>query len=177
MGARTAALAGGVIHAERLSSYRCRWQTGQTKAHRLGICAVSGKALTSRPPQPISLVRFEISRFRDPLAEEFSYFSVLPAIPGFSGDLCTEGARTNPKLLAERSAEMSRIAEAPGKRDLGDRFPAEARVSQIVPALLQPTFSNRIAQGAAGGGEQSVQMANGDICCRRDLGGSQSWVR
>jgi hypothetical protein len=66
-------------------------------------------------------------------------------IPSFQAGLCAENPRAHAELAAERPAEMSGIAEAPGKSDLGDGFAAQAWIGQIVPALVESARANAIA--------------------------------
>ena len=95
-------------------------------------------------------VGFGISRLRDPGAQEIPEFLILLAIVHFDARVGAEGARANAEVPAERPAEVSGIAEPPGKSDLSDRLAAQGRISQIIPALFQTLCANAISQRSAG---------------------------
>ena len=73
-----------------------------------------------------TLVRIGISQLRGLDTQKISCFPVPVVIPFFHDRLCAEGARAGAKVPAEGSAEMSGIAEAPKKSNLGDRFVGQA---------------------------------------------------
>jgi hypothetical protein len=64
---------------------------------------------------------------------------------------------------------MSRIRVAPAGADGRHRPGGPARVTQVVPAALEPALPDPAGHGGAAGVEELVQLAQRDVVGRRDL--------
>ena len=90
-------------------------------------------------------------------------------IPDLGRSLRTEVACREAELSSERVTEVCSVIEAPGERNVGDRFIAEPRVRQIIPALFQTPRPDVLSDSDAGRRKQAMQMANRDSHRRRNL--------
>src|SRR5215470_18470864 len=78
-------------------------------------------------------------------------------------------ARAHSVGRLEQPAEVGRIRVAPAGADGRHRPAGPARVTQVVPAPLEPALPDPAGHGGAAGVEELVQLAQRDVVRRRDL--------
>src|SRR5882724_2944762 len=117
----------------------------------------------SRPVEsmPLMLTRraaARLARQRTPLDRESTSPHAGPVIP-----------RADPVGRLEQPAEVGRVRVAPAGADGRHRPTGPARVTQVVPAPLEPALPDPAGHGGAAGVEELVQLAQRDVVRGRDL--------
>src|SRR5882762_2164084 len=121
------------------------------------------RPLESMPPMLMRSAAARLARQRTPLDREST---AVPRSQHFARPVVP---RADPVGRLEQPAEMSRVRVAPAGAYGRHRPAGPARVTQIVPAALEPALPDPAGHGGAAGVEEFVQPAQRDVMGRRDL--------